>query len=401
MRLTINLSRRRIAALGVLAAVVIGGGFGAAYAAGAFTPNSDTTVIQACEQTNGGLLSLFVPKGSIRIVDDNQTDCRRGEIPISWNAEGEPGAAGATILSGSGTPGDDTGAPGDFYLDTATSTLYGPKTANGWPDTGTSLVGPQGAAGATGQTGAPGNNGATILSGSGAPAADAGNIGDFYMDTATSTIYGPKTESGWPATGTSLVGPPGQAGPAGSATAIFDTPNTSTLYTVPSGVTYLEVQLVSGGGGGGGGIALTGGGGGGSGAYVRAIVPVVAGGTCIIAVGGGGAGGTPIAPPGVNGVNSGVTCGANSALAIFGGGGTSGAGGGSAGPAGFADATGAAVILMQQGEPGRPGGSEFGGAGGGMSPVAGYGGNGAAFSAGATKGGDGIVIVTAVTTTTP
>lgn len=88
--------------------------------------------------------------------------------------------------------------------------------------------GPAGAAGATGATGAPGPAGAqgavgpagactaqTILNGSGPPAASAGNDGDFYIDTASSTLYGPKAAGAWPATGTSLVGPAGSTGATG------------------------------------------------------------------------------------------------------------------------------------------------------------------------------------------
>ena len=33
-----------------------------------------------------------------------------------------------------------------------------------------------------------------------------GNNGDFYLDTTTDTLYGPKASGTWPATGTSLAG---------------------------------------------------------------------------------------------------------------------------------------------------------------------------------------------------
>jgi hypothetical protein len=45
------------------------------------------------------------------------------------------GATGAgTIISGTGVPTSGTGSTGQFYLDEATDTLYGPKSAGGaWP----------------------------------------------------------------------------------------------------------------------------------------------------------------------------------------------------------------------------------------------------------------------------
>ena len=76
----------------------------------------------------------------------------------------------------------------------------------------TGALGPIGPVGATGATGATGTAGATVLSGSGTPTAGLGAIGDFYLDTSTNTLYGPKTAGGWPATGVSLVGPAGATG---------------------------------------------------------------------------------------------------------------------------------------------------------------------------------------------
>ncbi|MBK8686277.1 MAG: collagen-like protein [Bacteroidetes bacterium] len=49
---------------------------------------------------------------------------------------------------------------GDFYINTATNQIFGPKTAGAW-GSGTSLVGPAGATGATGPQGPIGLTGAT------------------------------------------------------------------------------------------------------------------------------------------------------------------------------------------------------------------------------------------------
>ncbi len=129
--------------------------------------------------------------------------------------QGEQGIAGAngrTILNGPGAPAADTGSDGDFYVDTAAEDIYGPKTGGAWGSP-TSLVGPPGAKGDTGETGAAGK---TILSGSGAPDAGLGTDGDFYIDTTALVIYGPKTGGGW-GSPVSLVGPQGPQGDTGPA----------------------------------------------------------------------------------------------------------------------------------------------------------------------------------------
>jgi hypothetical protein len=171
-------------------------------------------------------------------------------------AQGPAGADGKTVLNGATTPASGLGIVGDFYLNTATNELFGPKTAGGW-GAGVSLVGPQGpqgiagatgtqgatgpqgltgatgpqgpqgatgpqgiagATGATGATGAQGPAGAagkTVLNGTTAPASGLGTVGDFYINTTTNQLFGPKTAGGW-GTGVSLVGPQGPQGIAGA-----------------------------------------------------------------------------------------------------------------------------------------------------------------------------------------
>lgn len=67
---------------------------------------------------------------------------------------GADGADGKTIHAGEGAPDPGVGVDGDYYLDTAAITFYGPKTAGAW-GTGTSLIGPQGATGPQGPQGEP------------------------------------------------------------------------------------------------------------------------------------------------------------------------------------------------------------------------------------------------------
>lgn len=116
--------------------------------------------------------------------------------------QGIAGLNGKTILSGTAAPTTAVGTEGDFYLNTATSDLYGPKTNTGW-GAAVSLKGAKGETGAAGtngtngKDGVNGKDGSAILTGDGAPAATLGKEGDFYIDRTTAFIYGPKTGQGW------------------------------------------------------------------------------------------------------------------------------------------------------------------------------------------------------------
>lgn len=69
-------------------------------------------------------------------------------------ADGTDGADGASILNGTVDPTTE-GVNGDFYINTTSKEIFGPKTGGSW-GAGTSLIGPQGA---TGAAGADGTNG--------------------------------------------------------------------------------------------------------------------------------------------------------------------------------------------------------------------------------------------------
>lgn len=155
--------------------------------------------------------------------------------------KGDTGAAGAdgkTVLNGLGVPAASLGNDGDFYIDTQNNLIYGPKTSGAW-GSGTSLVGPQGQQGIPGQQGSQGpagTDGKTILSGTVAPDNSLGSDGDFYIDTTTSTIYGPKASGTWPA-GVSLVGPPGSSG------VVSSTPNDlNGIASVPTGGSFKDAN---------------------------------------------------------------------------------------------------------------------------------------------------------------
>jgi hypothetical protein len=78
------------------------------------------------------------------------------------------------------------------------------------------IVGEPGPQGATGASGSNGTNGFSVLSGAGAPGGGTGVNGDFYINTSTYDIYGPKTAGAW-GSPTSLIGPPGDP-PVGAFT---------------------------------------------------------------------------------------------------------------------------------------------------------------------------------------
>lgn len=133
--------------------------------------------------------------------------------PGSQGPQGPSGAAGtpgSQIYSGTGAPGASLGHNGDFYLDKQGYLLYGPKTNNAW-GTPILLQGAQGIQGPQGPAGVPGSQ---IFSGNGAPSANIGNTGDYYLDKSTGNFYGPKSTSGW-GSPVSLKGANGAQGPAG------------------------------------------------------------------------------------------------------------------------------------------------------------------------------------------
>jgi hypothetical protein len=101
---------------------------------------------------------------------------------------GTPGTHGSVLYSGVGPPQAGTGVPGDYWFDTSTGTLIGPRPATGnWPLSGTVL---KGAKGDTGNTGSVGPRGSAWFSGPGAPTSVAGSTaGDMYLDVTNGDVY--------------------------------------------------------------------------------------------------------------------------------------------------------------------------------------------------------------------
>lgn len=137
--------------------------------------------------------------------------------------DGKDGKDGSRLLSGAGMPPDGLGQDGDYYFDTVGAGLYGPRRDGKWPETGTTLRGPQGLAGTNGADGKPGSQ---IIPGRGQPLDEQGIDGDFFFDLQKAVVYGPKSNGSWPLDSALLLtGPKGDQGQPGR--------NGSRIYMYP------------------------------------------------------------------------------------------------------------------------------------------------------------------------
>ena len=137
-----------------------------------------------------------------------------------------------TVLSGAGVPTKSLGINGDFYIDTKSMNMYGPKKNNSWP----LPISMRGPAGPVGPTGMDGKNGASVTSGSGAtgpagpqgPAGPAGATGPTGPQGATGPAGASGSGSGstGPAGATGATGATGAQGPKGDT----GTAGTSNIY---------------------------------------------------------------------------------------------------------------------------------------------------------------------------
>lgn len=113
---------------------------------------------------------------------------------------GPAGDDGSVIYSNEGMPNDNTGKTGDYCLDTSSGIIYGPKKSDtSWTNADSFSVkgadGANGVDGADGTDGTDGADGTTIHAGEGKPATTIGNLGDYYLDISSYTLYGPKAKS--------------------------------------------------------------------------------------------------------------------------------------------------------------------------------------------------------------
>ena len=131
-----------------------------------------------------------------------------------------------TILNGKGAPSNTLGINGDFYIDTRSLLISGPKVNGKWPS-GRSLQGASGVNGIDGKNGVAAKN-VTTASNVAGPAGPQGERGDKGIDGSSGAngsagidglpgatgAQGPSGPAGSGATG--AQGPSGATGPAGS-----------------------------------------------------------------------------------------------------------------------------------------------------------------------------------------
>jgi hypothetical protein len=89
--------------------------------------------------------------------------------------------------------------------------------------------------------GLPGTNGSSVLNGIVAPVSGNGVVGDFFINTATSMLYGPKGAGGWPA-GVSLIG---SAGPTGTGTSITNNAGAGTSVDLSTGSATIHTMTIA------------------------------------------------------------------------------------------------------------------------------------------------------------
>lgn len=148
---------------------------------GASNSNPSSLVYQLDALTDNGawsLLDVTYIVGSAALS---------GNIVVNFARTGDKGDTGAQGAQGLTGPAGADGQDGTNGSDGATGS-QGPQ---GDP-------GATGATGAAGSTGAAGIDGKTILSGTVNPTTEGVN-GDFYLNTATGYIFGPKAAGAWPA----------------------------------------------------------------------------------------------------------------------------------------------------------------------------------------------------------
>ena len=165
-------------------------------------------------------------------------------IPISQAAK-KPKSAGRTsstisntILNGKGAPLSTLGINGDFYIDTRSLLIYGPKRLNKWP-LPQSLQGPTGADGKNGSEGKTISNATAVTGpvGSQGEKGDKGEKGETGSAGASGApglagLAGAKGDTGASGGGggtTGATGPQGAQGPVGSTGAIGAKGETGTV----------------------------------------------------------------------------------------------------------------------------------------------------------------------------
>lgn len=152
---------------------------------------------------NTTIYASGIPAGTIGANGDSYVNIDTGIfykkssgvwLQVFSMASGPQGPRGNSMLSGTADPVNSIGLNGDFYFNTTTLTVFGPKSAGIWP-AGVSIKG-------------EGTN--ALLYGNSNPSNSLGKNGDFFLNTTSYTLYGPKADNDWPQ-GVSLIYQPAEA----------------------------------------------------------------------------------------------------------------------------------------------------------------------------------------------
>jgi hypothetical protein len=150
------------------------------------------------------VIALVAALGGTAVAAGGLTKAQEKQVTkIAKKYAGKPGAAGKDGAAGPAGPAGPGGGKGDA----------GGKGATG-------------AKGPTGGAGVAGTNGKTVLSGAANPTNAIGTQGDFYINTTTDEIFGPKpsTAGAW-GSGTPLKGEAGEDGEDGSPWVVGTAPS--------------------------------------------------------------------------------------------------------------------------------------------------------------------------------
>ncbi len=166
-----------------------------------------TVLLGNFNNINWGTNEFYI-RSQIDITGGTNYTLRGGQqlMSVPYALYANQSGGGKVLLNGTTNPPTTIGTAGDFYINTVSNTLFGPKTTV-WPTTGVSLVGPQGLTGSTGATGPIGLTGATGATGPIGATGPQGPIGLTGATGATGAVG---------ATGaTGLTGPTGPQGAMG------------------------------------------------------------------------------------------------------------------------------------------------------------------------------------------
>jgi hypothetical protein len=151
-------------------------------------------------------------------------------VDTNPNLKGDKGDRGFSVLNGTTDPISTTGVDGDFYINTTSNSIFGPKVSGAW-GSGTGI------------------GGKSVLSGTVDPVTANGSNGDFYINVISSKIFGPKLNNTWPA-GVNLVGPqgtPGATGAQGNPGAKGDAAATVIVQSTTTGAAGTQASVTNSG----------------------------------------------------------------------------------------------------------------------------------------------------------